>query len=198
MKENVFKQKKMLKIWRLSLGVVTILLVSVLAYGWWDSSQWTGAVQDSRVKIDADMVIEGVDYTEVRKGKKFWTLHAREAKFYSKKGQTLLSDVNAVVYLQDGRKLYIKGDKATMHVSSKNIELFGKVILKTGPYTLVTDSLHYLNNKRIIMTRDRVIMTGNGMVLKGQGLTLDIDGKKLRIDSTVDCLLGGHILAELG
>ncbi len=198
MRDNVFKQKRMLKIWRLTLGVVTLVLVSVLAYGWWDSSQWNGPEKGAKIKLDADMKMEGVDYTEVRNGEKFWELHAKQARYYSSKKQTLLTDVEAIIYLRDGRKVYIKGDHAIMHINSKNIDLFGKVTLSTGPYRLVTDSLHYYNNKRIIKTRDRVIMTGNGMVLKGQGLSLDINSRKLKIDSTVDCLLGERVLAGLG
>lgn len=198
MKENVFKQKQMLKLWRLLLGVITFLLISVLAYGWWDSSQWKVPVKDTKIKIDADMVIEGVDYTEVRKGEKFWELHAKQARFYSDKNQTLLIGVQAVIYLKDGRKVYLSGDRGIMHVKSKNIDLLGNVTLSTGPYRLKTDSLHYNNNKRVIKTQDRVIMTGNGLVLKGQGLSLNIDTKKLRINSTVDCLLGGKLLAGLG
>ncbi len=198
MKENVFKQKRMLKVWRLSLGVITVLLISVLAYGWWDSSQWKIPDKATKIKLDADMIIEGVDYTEVRKGDTLWELHAKQGRFYAKKKQTLLNDVSAVIYLKDGKKLYITCNRAILYVKTKNIDLFGKVTLTTGPYRLVTDSLHYHNNKRIIKTRDRVIMTGNGMVLKGQGLWLDINNRKLKIDSTVDCLLGGKILAGLG
>ncbi|RLB06229.1 MAG: LPS export ABC transporter periplasmic protein LptC [Deltaproteobacteria bacterium] len=198
MKESVFKQKRMLKLWRLALGIITLLLVSVLAYGWWDSSHWNTPVKDTKIKLDAEMVIKGVNYTEVRKGEKFWELRAKQARFYSDKKQTLLIDVEAVIYLKDGRQVYIEGDRAIMHVKTKNIDIFGKVTLSTGPYKLVTDSLHYNNNKRVIKTRDRVIMTGNGIVLKGHGLSLDINTKKMKIESTVDCLLGGKVLAGLG
>ncbi len=198
MKESVFKQKRMLKLWRLSLGVITVLLISVLAYGWWDSSRWEIPDRGAKIKLDADMVIKGVDYTEVRKGERLWELHAKQGRYYSKRNQTLLGDVKVVVYLKNGKKVYITCDRAVMDVKTKDIDLFGRVTLTSGPYTLTTDSLHYHDNKRVIKTRDRVIMTGNGMVLKGHGLSFDIEKRKLRIDSTVDCLLGGNILARFG
>jgi len=198
MLQTITKQRKAMKIWRLGVAVATLLLISVIAYGWWDSSQWEKQTATKKIELDADMVMKGVSYSEIKKGVKYWEMFAEKAKFFSNKQETVLTNVKATIYMSHGKKVLLRSAKAFLHKDSRDIDLYGDVRLGTGEYELLTNSLHYNNNKRFLKTRDRIIVRGNGMVLKGRGLSLDITKKRLQVFSGIDCLLGGKSLPGLG
>jgi LPS export ABC transporter protein LptC len=145
---------------------------------------------------EARVVINNLDYSEVREGRTRWTLRAGKAHYYEVRQETVLSLVSAVFFLEDGGRVELRGDEGVLDNASKNIEIRGKVRLNYGnDYWLVTDRLSYDNEKELIHTSEPVILEGRGLILKGVGMNLEVASHILKILKHVETNLQGFSLS---
>lgn len=100
----------------------------------------------TEVESPATAELEGMEYSEVEKGRTLWTLYADKALFFQEEKRSLLHAVKVKFYLEDGSNVELKADRAVMYAGTKNLELSGRVHVRLPyGYTLITDRAAYSN-----------------------------------------------------
>jgi LPS export ABC transporter protein LptC len=131
---------------------------------------------------NADLSIKAVNYTQTEEGEKVWELKAQSARYFKKKKQIILEEVEAIFYSQPGEAIHLTGNQGKIMSDSKDIEIIGNVVAKSSKgYLLHTDSLKYISAQRKIFTSDHVKITGEKMRIEGDGLSMDLAGENLSI-----------------
>lgn len=119
----------------------------------------------------SEMKLTDIEFTEMEKGKQFWTLKASEAVYYHDRQVTHLKSVHLTFHLDnDEGQVILVSREGILHAGTKNIELRDDVraTLPRG-YTLTTDSADYDHQRRTVSA---------DCAIRVYGPAGDIDGKK--------------------
>jgi LPS export ABC transporter protein LptC len=139
----------------------------------------------------ADLSLHEIHYVETKGEKKEWELRAKSAHHFLKEDLTLLKNLT-VTFFAEGDKVIIMRGKEGSIKRRKEIEVRGNVeITSSDGYRVVTESLHYTEEKRQIYTRDPVMLEKKGMRLRGIGLLVDLNKEKLYIQKAVETEIEG-------
>ena len=130
--------------------------------------------------------IEGFSYTHTAGNRVEWEIHSEMAEYFREKNETVFEGIKAVFYPESGGEVSIEGRKGVMHTDSKNVELEGNLIARSDRgYRLLTNSLSYDNDSRVISTQDPVVFFGNGISVNGAGMTISVRDEKLTLNGPV-------------
>lgn len=160
---------------------------------------WKGKVQQNRkaeptpVTSDAEMKLTDMEFTEMQQGKRFWTLHAEEAKYFQEQQKTSLKAVHLVFYLDDkGEEMQLDGKEGIFYAGTKNIELREEVraTLPRG-YVVTTTKAVYDQQKRLISADEPIRLTGPGIEVEGNRWAYSISENTASLDGGVKASLVG-------
>jgi LPS export ABC transporter protein LptC len=139
----------------------------------------------------ADLTLENIHYVENKGKKKEWELWAKSGQHFLDKDFTTLQDLTVTFYADGGRVITLKGDKGSMK-GRKEIDVRDHVVITSSDgYRVVTDSLHYDAEKKLITTEDPVQLEGKGVQVRGIGAVVDVKSKKISILRKVQTVING-------
>lgn len=120
----------------------------------------------------------GLDYTQVKDGKREWTLFARTARMNEKAHAFVLDQVMMAFYADDGGKITVEGKTGTYMEKRKLVSLAGDVKARTHDgIVLLTDRVRYSEDQKILRTNAPVTITGPRFSIKSKGMVVDVTRK---------------------
>ena len=131
---------------------------------------------------NVDMHLTGVNYTDIKQGRKEWTLKADTMR-YSRFSQLLHFD-KVQIALFDVRqgRVIISSDKAVYDRKAKMVRLTGHVLIHNlAGYRLTTNELIYKVETGRVFVPGRFQIMGPNLTLNGSLLSLNIKDRRLRI-----------------
>lgn len=154
---------------RIVLLAVAICLTAFLVYGVWRANERElGHSNSSGSIMEAAMQLSNMEYTEMENGRRLWTLRAEKAGYYQEKQKSVLSNVHMIFYLQDGREIRLTSDHGILFVTTKNIDLSGRV-QATMPegYTVRTEKVSYRHKQGSVSSQTPTYLKGPEVTLQG-------------------------------
>ena len=183
------KRSKMIV--RVSLLAVVALVGLVLIRGMWKSTTQKGhQVKAVDETSDAEMKLTDMEYTEMERGRRAWTLEADEAKYYQDEQKTALNRVRLRFFLQGGEEIHLESKQGVLHAGSKDIELWGSVhaVFPRG-YEMSTEKAYYRHEERSISSPARILVTGHDLRLKARQWKYDIPERRACLEGQVQATL---------
>jgi len=171
-------------------SIKILLLVSLLALGALSAGLFFKGkqlrVQPERalslLPTNVDMHLSGVNYMEVKEGRKEWTLKADSLR-YSRTNQLLQFDKVEIALLQaDQGNILVSGERAKYDRKAKIVRLVGRVFVHNlRGYRLTANELIYKVDTKKVLVPGRFKIIGPKLILNGRGLSLDLDSRRLQI-----------------
>jgi LPS export ABC transporter protein LptC len=135
---------------------------------------------------DADLRIKDVFLTEDNQGIKAWELKAQWAKIYRKDNKTILEDLRIKVFAKGRKPIHITGETGELDNASKNLRIRGNVeVVSEEGFTLRTEEVLWLNEKREIVNEKPVWLSTKGFRLQGKGLLVKVDKQQFFLQEKV-------------
>ena len=119
---------------------------------------------------DTDVSLSHIHHVATRDGVNEWMLDAESAQYQKADNKTLLKDVSATFFLADGKTVHLAGRDCVLLTDTKDMEVFGDVVVRSGPYELKTERLRYDCKDRYISTSTPIFVKGEGIRLSGESL----------------------------
>lgn len=137
----------------------------------------------------AGPLLQGLDYTQVKDGKREWTLYAKTARMSEKARAVVLDQVMMSFYAEDGGKVTLQGKTGTYSEKKKVVSIKGRVRARSHDgIELRTQQLRYRESDQVLSTKSRVIITGPQFTIKSKGMVLEVDKKRVtfleRVETT--------------
>jgi len=179
------------RIIRFSALGFAVLLALVLVRGMWKGkTQKEHQVTVSDEASDAEMKLTDMEYTEMEKGRRVWTLKADEAKYYQDDQKTALKKVRLQFFLQSGEEIHLESRQGVLHAGSKDIELWGSVhaIFPNG-YEMLTEKAYYNHKQNLISSQASILVTGPDLKLKGKQWKYEIPERRGFLEGQVQATL---------
>jgi LPS export ABC transporter protein LptC len=180
--------------WLVSAVMVCLVLVFLVALKFEPSGSNSPSPEAAKPTVDdkADLIINHMEYSDVKKGRTCYTVEADTARHYDQEQRTLLTKVNAVFFQKDGGKITLVADEGMIDHATKNMEARGHVHVNYhGTYEVTTDRLFYDEAESRISTPDPVLIVGRGLTLRGVGATMEVAERSMKVLSRVDTHLKG-------
>ncbi len=153
--------------------VVIIGLIVFLAAGVWKGkSRPVQQEVKQEGPADAEMKLTDMEFTEMQEGKRFWTLHAAEAKYFQDQQQTLLQTVRMTFYTDEGEEIHVQSREGVLHAGTKDVELRGNIRAELpNEYVATMETANYNHANGIVESDDPVHISGPGLELDGNRWT---------------------------
>jgi LPS export ABC transporter protein LptC len=175
---------------KLAKGIILAValgLASVLVYG-----IIKGRMQqkpEEVVQTDpsaAEMKLTDMEYTELKEGKRLWTLWAAEAQYFQDEQKTMLKSVNIVFFLEDGEEVRMESQEGILYAGTKNIELWNSIraLLPDG-YELLTEKAFYNHERKSIASETLIKLKGPDVQLQGNRWEFRIPEREATLEGDV-------------
>jgi LPS export ABC transporter protein LptC len=133
----------------------------------------------------ADAGIDQFTFLQSRSGVVQWQVQAQRARMLEAEHQARLEEVEVTLYGASGWEMKLEGDEGLIDTSTKNFTLVrhrGPIVvhLQNG-YTIYTNHLAWVDERREIRTEDPVQIAGEGLDVTGRGLIGKLDAEEFRI-----------------
>ncbi|MDY6986936.1 MAG: LPS export ABC transporter periplasmic protein LptC [Thermodesulfobacteriota bacterium] len=168
------------------------LMVMVLGGSW---AAYCGLRQEPQTMVSTvpedqgeDIRLSRIHHIASRDGIKEWILDAESAQYQKTQNKTVLKDISATFFLKDSRSIHLTSRDGILLTETKDLEVSGDVVVRSGPFELNTDRLQYNHKNRSIFTDGRVVMKGRGIDLTGKGLVFSLNTERALIKADVEAL----------
>ena len=190
--EAPYKKPKKIKIVLLAIMLIALGGLIAIYIGFQRDSETPELISESD-EPDTTLSIGKISQTATREGKKEWSLEASSAKYTEKAGQMVLKDLAVTFYLDDKSKIMLTADQGILNTDSNDIEVSGNVVVKNEEYQLLTDTLSYIHDKRMLYSNAPVTISGTSARVVADKISVDLNNKKLTLEGDVETTLDDHI-----
>jgi len=133
---------------------------------------------------NVDMHLRGVNYSEVKEGRKEWTLKADTLRYFKSEQRLHFNNVTMAFFSLDDKELKIRSDEADYDREARLVRLKGHIQARSiEGYQLVAHEMTYNVSAKQIFIPGRFKLIGPKLTLDGTGLSLDIDRRRMTISS---------------
>ena len=139
----------------------------------------------SNIRSNANISIGKAHQTAIKNGIKEWNLEAASVNYMVEKNQAIFQDLFITFYLKDKSQVYLTANKGILNIESKDMEIFGNVVIKNTTYRLKTENLIYRHNRRIIFSKVPVTVTGDALELAADSMSLNLNTNKTMFEGKV-------------
>ncbi|MCL5406331.1 MAG: LPS export ABC transporter periplasmic protein LptC [Deltaproteobacteria bacterium] len=185
---------------KLAQGFILLIIVTLsailVAAIWRKKVQPVHKETQHTVSSDQEMKLRDMKFTEMQEGKRYWTLHASEARYFQDEQKTLLQNVHLIFYLNKaGQQLQLTSNQGVLYPRTKNIDLKGNIRVKLPhDYVATMQTAHYIHSKKIVESGAPVHLSGPGLVLDGNTWKYDINDHVAEVEGKV---IASLVLGEL-
>ena len=177
--------------------LIIVTLSVILAGGIWRKKAQPVQKQSKQAAAtEEEMKLKDMKFTEMQEGKRYWTLHASEARYFQDEQKTLLQDVHLTFYMDKaGEELQLTSREGVLHAGTKNIDLKGDIRVQLPrDYVATMQTAHYIHGTKIVESSDPVHLTGPGLSLDGNTWKYSINDHRAEVDGNITASL---ILGDL-
>ncbi|MBF0224846.1 MAG: LPS export ABC transporter periplasmic protein LptC [Desulfobacterales bacterium] len=140
------------------------------------------------------ITIDNLHQVAVKDGVKEWVLDAASAQLIENSTkETLLNKISVTFYVDNNKELYLTAEHGKLNVESKDIEVYGKVIVKNETFSLNAEKINYIYSTKIIYSNLPVAISGDSLNIRGDSMIFDLKSNKTFLEGKVD----GVILSEI-
>ncbi|MEW6439472.1 MAG: LPS export ABC transporter periplasmic protein LptC [bacterium] len=168
------------------------LLFLLAGFGWLlhvvvnGTGETVGGPEPVVVHQDEDIGVQGVRFSEWKRGKRVWMLDAKEMRYYHTKGRADFDQVSVSFRVSSGQGLGMEADSVHYDTATGNLTAEGRVVGRDDQgYEFFTDTLSYDAESRTVATRDQVTLKKDRLTIKGVGMQGDLERNRLEIRSGV-------------
>ena len=137
---------------------------------------------------DSDITLNHVHHLATRNGIKEWVLDAESVRYQKETNKTILKDVSVTFFLNNGKTVHLVSSEGTFLTDTKDMEVSGDVVVRSGPRELKTEKLRYDHDSRSISTDRRIVLKGDGVYLTGEGMTFSFDSEQAMVWGGVEAV----------
>jgi LPS export ABC transporter protein LptC len=127
----------------------------------------------------ADVSLNRIHHVATRDGVTQWTLDAESALYEKADNKTVFKDILATFFLEDGNNIQLSSRGGALLTDTKDMEVWGDVVARSGQYELSTDKLCYEHKTHTMFTKTPVVIKGNGMEVTGDSMTFDLQTEQV-------------------
>jgi LPS export ABC transporter protein LptC len=139
----------------------------------------------SSIPAGADLTIANIHQTATRDGRKEWSLDAASARYQNAEKQVILSELSMTFYLENQQDLKLTADSGVLLTESKDVEVKGNVVLKSGDAQMKTEDLRYRHAQRILASLSPVEITGASYRLTARRMQIDLNTNRATFEGDV-------------
>jgi len=184
--------KKKLKFFLISILFIAFGIVSAVFVGYRHISDKEDNLI-SNIRSKANISIGKAHQTATRNGITEWSLDAASVDYINDKNQAIFHDLSVKFFLKDKTNVYLKADRGILNTDSKNMKIFGNVVVENGSYRLKCDNLYYKHNGRMIYSDTSVSITGDLFNLVADSMSLDLNTNRSIFEGKVEGTLRERI-----
>lgn len=126
-----------------------------------------------------DVSLNHIHHVATRDGVKEWTLDAESAQYQRADNKTVFKDILATFFLNDGKTLHLNSKDGILLTDTKDMEVWGDVVVRGGGYELNADKLRYEHKTQTISTETPIVIRGNGIEITGDSMTFNVQTEKV-------------------
>jgi len=126
-----------------------------------------------------DVSLNRIHHVATRVGVKQWTLDAESAQYQKGDNKTIFKEVSVTFFLKDGKTMHLTSRDGLLLTDTKNMEVWGDVVVRSGPYELNTDKLRYDYKTQSISAEAPIVIKGNRMNLSGDSMTFNLQTEEI-------------------
>ena len=137
-----------------------------------------------------------IHHVATRDGVKQWMLDAESAQYQKGDNKAVFKEVSATFFLKDGKTMHLTSRDGLLLTDTKNMEVWGDVVVRSGPYELNTDKLRYDYKTQSISTEAPIAIKGNRMNLSGDSMTFNLQTEEIVVRGKVRAVLEGLMIGD--
>jgi LPS export ABC transporter protein LptC len=134
---------------------------------------------------NTDVILNHIRHVATRDGIKEWSLDAKSAQYQKADNKTLFKDIFATFFLKHGKIVNLNSCDGALLTDTKNMEVWGDVVVRSGPYELNTDKLRYEHNTKTISTKTPIMIKGDGMKITGDSVVFNLETEQVVVSGRV-------------
>ncbi len=143
---------------------------------------------------NTDISLNQIHQISTRDGIKEWSLDADTVRFQKKENRSVLSNVSVTFFLKDGGTVHVTGTEGVFLTDTKDIEIWGDVVVRYGQYTLRTEKLTYGHKTRSVHTETPILLEGEGVFLSGNNMTFSFADEQVIVGGGVETKVTDFVL----
>jgi len=140
----------------------------------------------SLIQDDATIAIERVHQTSTKNGVKEWSLDATSAQFIEKERQAVFDDLSVTFYLENDNSVKLSANKGYLNTDTRDIRIDGDVIADDGEFKILTDTLDYEHERRVLIALKPVQILGSTFRLNADSALYDLNSQRTTFDGSVE------------
>lgn len=147
------------------------------------------------IQAEADLVLQEVDYTETREGRRQWNLKADSAAYDQETGETLAQNVRMTFFDKaEQDQFFLTANEGRMEEKTGQIEVWGQVVIQSrSGEELRTERLAYDSRQEVASTDQPVDIRMSGKRVNGVGMIYDLNQDRIQLNKQVRALLTGDL-----
>ncbi|QTA78618.1 Lipopolysaccharide export system protein [Desulfonema limicola] len=147
----------------------------------------------SSISEGTTMAMQSIYQTAVKDGVTEWSMDAASANYLESENQAVFQEPVVTFFLKDNTKASLSADSGIIKTDSRDINVFGNVILKNQGYLLKTNKLQYKHDQKVFLTETHVEIFRNDFDLSADSAYFDLNSKKIIFKGNVKGTFGEGI-----
>jgi LPS export ABC transporter protein LptC len=137
---------------------------------------------------NSDITLNHIHQVATRDGMNEWTLDAESVRYQQPENKSIFKNVSVVFFLENGETAHLTGSDGVLLTDTKDMEIAGNVVARTGAHELKTDKLCYNHKSRSISTDTPIVVTGDGIHLTGKSMVFSFETEQAMVSGDVEAV----------
>ncbi|MBW1742910.1 MAG: LPS export ABC transporter periplasmic protein LptC [Deltaproteobacteria bacterium] len=142
----------------------------------------------------SDVCLNRIHHVATRDGVKEWTLDAESAQYEKAGSKTVFKDISATFFLEGGRDVTLSSRDGVLLTDTKDMEIWGDVVARSGSYQLNTNRIRYDHKAQVLSTKTPIVIKGKGLEITGDRMTFDLQTEHVVVQGQVQAVLEDFML----
>ena len=153
------------------------------------SGEEEGVTLKSVLPQKTDVSLNHIHHVATRDGVKEWMLDAESAQYEKAGSKTVFKGIRATFFLEGGRAVTVNSREGVLSTDTKDMEIWGDVVARSGPYQLNTNRVLYDHKAQVLATKTPVVIKGGGMEITGDRMTFDLQTEHVVVQGRVEAVI---------
>jgi LPS export ABC transporter protein LptC len=137
----------------------------------------------------SDVCLNHIHHVATRDGVKEWMLDAESAQYEKAGSKTVFKDICATFFLEGGRDVTLSSSDGVLLTDTKDMEIWGEVVARSGSYQLNTNRIRYDHKAQVLSTTTPIVIKGKGLEITGDRMTFDLQTEHVVVQGKVNAIL---------
>jgi LPS export ABC transporter protein LptC len=182
---------------RIVLYCFVVVMVAAIGFGLLSHSRSRKeepVTLESVIPTKSDVCLNRIHHVATRDGVKEWMLDAESAQYEKAGRKTVLKDICATFFLEGGRAVTLNSRDGVLSTNTKDMEIWGDVVARSGSYQLNTDKIQYDHKAQVLSTQTPIVIKGKGLEITGDRMTFDLQTEHVVVQGQVRAVIENFAL----